>query len=321
MNTVLVTGASGFIGRHLISSLSESNQEYSIYAALRPSKGEQSALNNKINVHPIVDIESHTEWKKVLVKCSIVVHLAACVHENVDFSLDEYRRINVIGTLNLARQAAEQGVKRFIFISSIKVNGSETPKGYIYSADDMPNPKDFYAVSKYEAEQGLLALAAETGMQVVIIRPPLVYGMGVKGNFLRMIQSLEKSYPLPFKCVKNKRSFVSVYNLVDLIILCMHHPKAVNQVFLVSDGEDLSTPMLLKKIAGFMQQPAKLLPVPVWLLSCVATIFGKRSMMQRLCGSLQVDMSKTYQLLNWKPRFSVDEGLLRTAEMLREATK
>jgi nucleoside-diphosphate-sugar epimerase len=235
------------------------------------------------------------------------------MHDESSDPLAEFRKVNVEGTLNLARQAAEAGVRRFIFISSIKVNGEGTPLGSPYRADAQPQPADSYGISKMEAEQGLRALAAETGMEVVIIRPTLVYGPGVKANFLSMMRWLHKGVPLPFGAIHNQRSLVALDNLVDLIVTCIDHPAAANQTFLVSDGEDLSTTELLRRMATALGKPARLLPVPSWLLEAGASILGKKALSQRLCGSLQVDISKTRELLGWTPPLSVDAALRKTA--------
>ena len=249
-----------------------------------------------------------------------LIHLGARVHimqETTADPLTEFRRINVQGTLNLAQEAADAGVKRFVFISSIKVNGELTRLGSPFKANDAPAPLDAYGVSKMEAEQGLREIAAKTGMEVVIIRPPLVYGPGVKANFAAMMRWLSRGVPLPLGAIHNQRSLVALDNLVDLIVTCIDHPAAANQTFLVSDGEDLSTTQLLRRMGQAMGQPARLIPVPPALLKAGAALVGKPELAQRLCGSLQVDMSKTRQLLGWNPPISVDEGLRRAAAGLR----
>ncbi|MNF38769.1 GDP-6-deoxy-D-mannose reductase [compost metagenome] len=228
--------------------------------------------------------------------------------------LSEFRKVNVEGTLNLASQSAASGVKRFIFISSIKVNGEETTLGNQYTADGPVQPVDEYGISKFEAESGLLKISTETGMEVVIIRPVLVYGPGVKANFLSMMKFVDKGIPLPFSSIDNKRSFVSLENLVDFIALCTRHPAAANQVFLVSDGEDLSTPELLEKMAKALGKKATLLPFPVSLMRGIARLLGKEKITDRLCGSLEVDISKNRELLGWIPPVSVDNALLNTAK-------
>jgi UDP-glucose 4-epimerase len=222
--------------------------------------------------------------------------------------------VNLEGTIALARQAVKFGVKRFIFISSIKVNGEETIIGKPFTADDEPAPRDPYGVSKAEAEQALLGLAATTGMEVVIIRPVLVYGPGVKANFRMLMKWLSKGIPLPLGLVRNKRSLVALDNLVDLIITCIDHPAAANQVFLVSDGEDLSTTELLQRVGKALGKSARLIPVPACLINIAAMLIGKREVSKRLLGSLQVDISKTCKLLDWAPPVSVDEALKRTTQ-------
>jgi nucleoside-diphosphate-sugar epimerase len=235
--------------------------------------------------------------------------------------LAEFRRINVAGTLQLARQAAKAGVKRFVFISSIKVNGESTTLGQPYTAQQAPAPIDPYGVSKWEAEQQLLALATETGMEVVIIRPVLVYGPGVKANFLSMMKWLYKGVPLPLGAIHNKRSLVALDNLVDLIVTCIDHPQAANQTFLVSDGEDLSTTELLQRMSQALGKRPRLLPVPAWMLATASTVLGKKSISQRLCGSLQVDITHTRQQLDWTPPVSVDVALRKTAQHFLEQQK
>lgn len=216
------------------------------------------------------------------------------------------------GTHNLARQAVEAGVRRFVYLSSIKVNGEQTQKGAPFSEEDTPAPEDPYGISKMEAEQGLQRLAAETGLEVVIIRPPLVYGPGVKGNFASMVKLVDKGLPLPLGAVDNKRSLIALDNLVDLIIVCIEHPAAANQVFMAGDGEDLSTTELLRGIACALGKPSRLVSVPEGVLMFGASLFGKKAVARRLLGSLQVDISKARDLLGWQPPVSVEEGLTRT---------
>lgn len=265
-------------------------------------------------------LETGSDWRPWLNDCRAVVHTAGRVHvmqESRSDALRDYRATNVDGTLQLARQAAEAGVRRFVFLSSIKVNGEETLPGRPFSAGDIASPQDPYAISKAEAEAGLRGVALETGMEVVIIRPPLVYGPGVKANFLTMMQWLRLGVPLPFGAVEhNRRSLVALDNLVDLIVTCIDHPAAANRTFLVSDGEDLSTTDLLERLAAAMGVPARLLPVPVWILEGGATLLGKRTMIRRLCGNLQVDIANTCELLDWRPPIGVDEGLRRAIEGL-----
>jgi nucleoside-diphosphate-sugar epimerase len=246
----------------------------------------------------------------------VVIHAAARVHVMNDTASDvfaEFRKINVEGTLRLARHAAESGVKRFIFISSIKVNGESTALGKPFKADDRPAPADPYGVSKYEAEEALKQLGRTTGMEVVIIRPPLVYGPGVKANFLSMLNWLNKGIPLPLGAIGNQRSLVAIDNLVDLIITCIDHPAAANETFLVSDGEDLSTTRLLQRLALALGKRAWLLPLPEGVIKLAALLMGKQAVAQRICGSLQVDISKNRELLGWVPPINMDKAMRQTA--------
>ena len=316
---ILVTGATGFVGRALIDLLVE--RGYSVRAAMRRAGAFTAAGASVVTVG---DLSAQTDWSAALAGVEVVVHAAARVHVMQDAAADplvEFRRINVQGTLQLARRAAAEGVRRFVFISSIKVNGEATQPGHPFTADDTPAPLDPYGVSKMEAEQGLREIAVQTGMEVVIIRPPLVYGPGVKANFQTMMRWLTGGVPLPLGAINNRRSLVALDNLVDLIVTCIDHPAAANQTFLVSDGEDLSTTQLLQRMGQALGKPARLIPVPAALLTLGAALIGKPAIAQRLCGSLQVDISKMRQLLGWTPPVSVDEGLKRAAEgYLREAS-
>ena len=295
---LLITGANGFVGSALCAKAQE---KFSVIAATRDVVGT---------------IDKNTDWHSVLNDVDVVVHLAARVHVMNDTSsdpLNEFRKINVEGSLNLAQQAIKAGVKRLVFISSIKVNGESTTLGQPFTANDAPNPQDAYGQSKYEAELALKHLAEQTRLEVVIIRPPLVYGAGVKANFYSMMRWLNRSVPLPLGAINNKRSLVALDNLVDLILTCVEHPNAANQTFLVSDDEDLSTTELLRRMAKALGKTAYLLPVPSSLLEFAARLIGKQAIAQRLCGSLQLDISKTRQLLNWTPPVSVDTALAQTA--------
>jgi len=268
----------------------------------------------------IEDFSPQTPWQAHLRNVDTVIHCAARVHVMNDAETDPlaaFRHVNVKGTLNFARQAAEAGVRRFIFISSIKVNGEGTSLGHPYAADDVPSPADPYGVSKHEAEQGLRQIAQTTGMEIVIIRPVLVFGPGVKANFLSMMRWLDKGVPLPFGAIDNRRSLVSIDNLVDLIVTCIDHPAAANQTFLVSDGEDLSTTALLIRMGRSLGKPARLIPVPGWIIERGASMLGRGALSQRLCGSLQVNIEKTRTLLNWTPPVSVDDALAKTAQHFR----
>jgi len=309
---ILLTGATGFLGSVLVRALSR-RKDMSLAVALRTQKPSLCSTT-----HVVGECSADTGWSAALAGQQVVIHAAARAHvmkDEVADPLAEYRRVNVNGTLNLARQAVEAGVRRFIFISSIGVNGNLNTRPFC--ADDSPNPAEPYAQSKWEAEQGLMKLAAETGIDMVIIRPPLVYGSGAPGNFGSLVRWLEKGFFLPLGAIHNKRSLVGIDNLVDLIIRCINHPAAANQVFLAGDGEDLSTTELLRGVGKAMGKPARLIPVPAGLLQFGATILGKRAMAQRLLGSLQVDISKTCELLDWKPPYTVEEGLRRCFEPVK----
>lgn len=316
---VLITGATGFIGSILVSQLIEVGR-FVVQLAVRNRENQPHSQSFSISI-PVGNVSPNTSWTDAISKVNVVVHLAARVHVIHDAAADpltEFRRVNTDGTLNLARQAAAAGVHRFIFVSSVKVNGEETTPGLSFKEFDQPAPQDAYAISKYEAEKGLLRLAAETGMEVVIIRPPLVYGPGVKANFLSMMRWLARGVPLPLGAIHNRRSLVALDNLVDLIITCIDHPAAANQVFLVSDGEELSTTELLQRTAAALGKSARLLPVPQGLLEAVLKMSGKGELARRLCGSLQVDNSKARGLLGWSPPVSVDAALEKTARFFWE---
>lgn len=318
-HSVFLTGATGFVGGATLKRLVAEN--CTVVAALR--NGSKLLEGNVKTVH-VDSFDGATPWKECLGGVDVVIHAAARVHVMNDTEavpLAAFRKINVEGTLNLARHAVKAGVRRFIFISSIKVNGEGTPAGVAYTPEDIPAPADPYGVSKMEAEQGLRELAAETGMEVVIIRPVLVYGPGVKANFRSMMNWLDKGIPLPFGAIHNNRSLVALDNLVDLIITCISHPAAANQTFLVSDGEDLSTTQLLRKMASALGRPARLLPIPSWALCGAAALLGRKSLSNRLCGSLQVDISKTCSLLGWLPPVSAEDALKATAQNFQESKK
>jgi nucleoside-diphosphate-sugar epimerase len=302
----MITGANGFLGQALCAQ------------AVVRGMGVRGATRlphvQLAGVEPcaVGDIDGLTPWQAALTGCEVVVHLAARVHvmqEVAAHPLAEFRKVNVEGTLNLARQAAAAGVRRFVFLSSIKVNGDATQPGVPYRADDTPAPQDPYGLSKFEAEQGLHQIALQTGMELVVIRPPLVYGPGVKANFASMMRLLQRGIPLPLGAIHNRRSLVALDNLVDLIVTCITHPAAINQTFLVSDGEDVSTPELLRRTGQAMGHPARLLPVPTPCLRLAAAVVGRQDMAERLCGSLQLDIEKTQRLLGWRPPLTLDQGL------------
>lgn len=308
---VLLTGATGFVGRAVQQRIVADGQ-YDLTVAVRRAV----PAANAVRVVQVPELTAQTDWSAALQGVDVVIHSAARVHVMNETSADplaEFRKVNVDGTLALARQAVAAGVQRFVFVSSIKVNGEGTELGRPYTADALANPSDPYGVSKYEAEQALLALAHETGLEVTIIRPVLVYGPGVKANFRSMMKWLQRGLPLPLGAIHNKRSLVALDNLVDLILTCAEHPAAVNQVFLASDGHDLSTTQMLQRLGVALGKPARLLPVPMSWLSLAFAVLGKRSFTQRLCGSLQVDISKNQQLLGWTPPVSVEEAMRKTA--------
>ena len=307
---LLVTGANGFVGRALCT------EALARGAAVRGVTRTPCDLAIGVSNVLVGSIDGSTDWLHVLAYCEVVVHLAARVHvmqEAAADPLEDYRCVNVQGTLNLAKQAAAAGVRRFVFISSIGVNGAETFQ-QPFTAHNQAAPHSPYAVSKYEGELGLQELAFATGMEVVIIRPPLVYGPNAPGNFGSLMRWLKRGVPLPLGAIHNQRSLVALGNLVDLILTCLTHPAAANQTFLVSDGEDVSTTELLRRMGQALGHPARLIPVPASWLILAATLVGKKDMAQRLCGSLQVDIEKTRRLLAWTPPISLDEGLRRAAD-------
>ena len=309
---ILLTGATGFVGQALTHHLDK--QRFGIVAAIRQPK---SVFPINIKQVQTGDLLPDTNWANALSGIDVVIHLAARVHVMQDTAADplaEFRKVNTDATLNLANQAVAAGVSRFIFLSSIKVNGETSLLGIPFTADDVHTPIDPYGFSKYEAEQGLKGIAAETGIEVTIIRPSLVYGPGVKANFLYMMQWLHKGIPLPLGAIHNQRSLVALDTLVELIRTCIDHPAAANQTFMVSDGEDLSTTQLLQRMGQALGKPARLLPIPQGLLTNTLKLLRKEDIARRLCGSLHVDISKTRELLGWQPVISVDAALAKTAQ-------
>jgi UDP-glucose 4-epimerase len=305
---LVLTGATGFVGSEILSRISS----YDVNII-----GRNKPLLFKENNFSKADIDSSTDYFPALIDADVCIHSAARVHimdDNSAEPLTEFRATNTAGTLNLAKQAAEAGVKRFIFISSIKVNGECTLLNNPFRADDDMAPQDPYGISKAEAEQGLIDMAKETGMEVVIIRPPLVYGPGVKANFAAMMKLTSLGIPLPLGGVtNNRRSLVYVDNLVDLIVTCISHPKAANQTFLVSDDDDLSTTRMIKELSMALGKKGWLLPIPVILFEILGKLTGKSAIIDRLCGSLQVDISKTKALLDWQPPVCVKDAFTKTA--------
>ena len=310
---VLVTGAGGFLGQALVSLLS---QDRSVRGAVH--RGKPSFLLAGVK-YVSTELSDVFDWSNALIGTKTVVHCAARVHILHDTSPDpmaDFRAVNVNGTLRLARQAAEMDVERFVFISSIGVLGDQT-FDKPFSEEDKPHPRSAYALSKLEAELGLWEIERSSGMEVVVIRPPVIYGSNAPGNFDFLMRCLRRRVPLPLGAVvDNRRSFIFLENLVEFIRLCIDHPSAANQTFLVSDGEDLSTAELLRRLGGAMGKPAKLIPVSVKLLRVGAALIGKPDVFRRLCGSLQVDISYAQQALGWLPPITVDEGLRRTVAAL-----
>ena len=319
---VLVTGANGFIGEALCSSLTQ--RGYSVCKAVRKEgigNGRHDSLPNP-GIVSVGEITADTDWSTALEDVTEVVHLAARVHVMNDVSaepLEEFRRVNVAGTERLARSAAASGVKRLVYVSSIKVNGEMTCGGGKFTETDRPAPLDPYGISKYEAEQALVRIAKETSLEVVIVRPPLVYGPGVKGNFAQMLCVLSRGLPLPLASVTNSRSLIYVKNLVDALITCATHPDAAGMTYLVSDGEDISTPDLLRRLGQVMGRPACLLPCPETILKLAGMLTGKSAQVERLLGSLQVDSGKIRRELNWTPPYTLQQGLQATAEWYRNS--
>ena len=300
---VIVTGGSGFVGRRLVEEL----EGRVILFGRKPPYNYKGKFYN-------IDITPSFDYREYMDEVHTVIHCAARVHimdENAEDPLSDFREINTFGTLNLAQQAADAGVKRFIFVSSIKVNGEGTTLNKPYHYNDPALPEDAYGQSKAEAEVGLRNIAKETGMEVVIIRPPLVYGQGVKANFAAIMKLASKNLPLPLGAIHNKRSLVSLENLIDLITTCIDHPKAANETFLVSDDQDVSTTELLNKMALAAGKKPWLIPVPMKLIQLAATMLGKKAVADRLCGSLQVDISHTKEVLSWTPPITLEQGLER----------
>lgn len=311
-SVVLLTGASGFVGHAVLQFFRQRG------GSVRPIFRTADQAWGISDAVVVPSLDASTNWSAALQGVDVVVHAAARAHIMRDEALDplaEYRRVNVQGTLHLARQAAAAGVRRFVFVSSIKVNGEGTQFGRAFTANDVPAPEDAYGISKAEAEAGLWEIARASGMELTIIRPVLVYGQGVKGNFASMLRWVRRGLPLPLGAVtSNRRSLVALDNLVDFIVLCTQHPQAANQVFLVSDGEDVSTAQLLRNMAAALQRPARLLPVPVGLLRLSAQLLGKRAVAKRLLGSLQVDISKNHELLGWTPPVTMHAALQKMKE-------
>lgn len=314
---LLVTGANGFVGQYLCAELLRQGQ--SVRAAVRSA----SPPIDNIEVAVIGAIDGETNWADALRDVDVIIHLAARVHVMKDVAADplaEFLKVNMQGTANLASQAAAAGVKRLVYVSSIKVNGERTTETQPFAESDKPNPQDAYAVSKWQAEQILQCIAQETGLEVVIVRPPLVYGPGVKGNFIRLLGAIDKGIPLPLASVRNKRSLIYLGNLADVLIACASHPAAAGKTYLVRDGEDISTPELIRQMAMGMGKTVRLFPLPVGLLRGFGRLFGKLEPIERVVGSLCVNDCLIRNEIGWKPRFTVQQGLQVTAGWLKRST-
>lgn len=314
----MISGAGGFVGKALCAELLRRGQ--SVSAAVR--SGNSLIENTEVII--IGAIDGETNWADALADVNVVIHLAARVHvmrENATDPLAEFLKVNLHGTSNLARQAASSGVKRLVYVSSIKVNGEQTSTTQSFTELDEPSPQDFYSISKWQAEQALWRISQETGLEIVVVRPPLVYGPGVKGNFAQMLAVIAKHIPLPLAAVDNRRSLIYVKNLVDALIACATHPVAAGQTYLVCDGEDISTPDLLRQLGDAMGCPAHILPLPLSWLRMLGKLSGKSDQVERLLGSLQVDSGKIRRDLNWVPPYTLQQGLQATAELHRRLGK
>jgi UDP-glucose 4-epimerase len=306
---ILVTGANGFVGKSLCQMLSKNGHHITaIIRSTQAGRKEYKVINT--------DLNANINMQEILKSIDIVIHLAGRAHVLNDKSANPYQayaEINIEATKNLALQAANDSVKRFIFISSIKVNG-ETTSIVPFNELNTPSPEDDYGKTKYEAEKELRLIAANSNMEVVIIRPPLIYGKGVKANFKNLIKLCQLRLPLPFGAIHNKRSMVYVENLVDFMITCISHPKAANETFLISDDENVSTTELIKTIRQSLGLPALLIPIPQLWVVFLLSLIGKKSLATRLCGNLQVDISKAKTLLNWKPPYTFKQGIQKTID-------
>ena len=315
---ILITGASGFVGQALCRALIE--RGYAVRGAVR---SERSTLPSGVEKIAVGEIHGDTDWSAALQGIDCAIHLAARVHvmhEKSSDPLSEFRKVNVEGTKRLAAAAAAAGVRRLVYVSSIKVNGEET-RGRPFSETDEPHPQDPYGISKREAEEALQKISVETALEVVIVRPPLVYGPGVGGNFARMLGWIKRGIPLPLGSVKNRRSMVYVENLADALILCAIRPEAANETFLVSDTEAVSTPELIRKLSEKMGIESAILAFPLPLLRLLGRLAGKSAEFERLAGSLEIDSGKIREKLGWQPPFAQDEGLAETARWFNSEHK
>ena len=321
MMKILITGASGFVGQSLIPTLKHHNIQ--VRQVAREQAYSNQEHSNIDEFYYVRDFAEKDVWQAALSDCDVVIHLAARVHVMQDVAvnpLEAFLAVNLQGTVNLATAAAKAGIKRFVFVSSVKVNGEFT-QNQPFAESDLPNPQDPYAISKYEAEKALRQIEKETGMQVVILRPPLIYGAGVKANFAALLKLVDKKLPLPLANINNKRSFIYVNNFVDVIITCATHPNAAGHTYLVSDGENVSMPQLIKKIAIALNKPSYLFPFPISIMRFFAKLVGKAASVDRLTESLVIDSLKIRRELGWKPPFTMAEGLQVTADWYRQSHK
>jgi nucleoside-diphosphate-sugar epimerase len=314
LSRILVTGAGGFIGRQLCGELLRRGLQVraAVRAPCRLPEGAEQAI--------VGAIDGATDWNAALGGIDTIIHLAAKMDAEKDQAADplaEFLKVNLLGTANLARQAALAGTRRLVYVSSIKVNGEQTRGGQSYSERDVPAPQDPYGISKWQAEQALQQLSRMAGLEVVIVRPPLVYGPGVKGNFLSLLAATDKGVPLPLSGAHNLRSMVYAGNLVDALIACASHPAAAGQTYLVSDGEDVSTARLVEDIAHALGRNSRSFYVPPGLLRAAARLLGRTEQADRLFGSLQVSDQKIRSELGWKPPYSMEQGLRVTAAWYR----
>lgn len=311
-NIVAVTGASGFVGSRLVAELVA--RGFFVRAITRRSPLSPCGVNSRHDTFCLGDIDSRTEWSTALAGVTTIIHCAAHVHltRGADQdAIEYYREVNVRGTLKLSEEAAKAGVKRLVFLSSIGVNGSVTKHGERFTSTDTIAPKEAYAISKMEGERALWGVSKNAGLEVVIVRPPLIYGPNAKGNVARLYKFVRSGIPLPFGAIKNQRSMIGLDNLIDFLITCNTHPEAVGRTFLVSDGVDLSTPEFMRLVAGEMGKISRMYPVPLWLLRLIAHFMGRGGDLSRLSGSLQIDCNSSNRLLGWQPPFTVREGVRR----------
>jgi len=307
MNKISITGANGFIGNFICKYLASRGK---IVHGISRSK-IKSSKNENIKYSIVGEINSNTNWKKLLIDCECVIHCAGKVHDSNKNELADYQSVNIDGTYQLALQASKLGVRRLIFLSSIKVNGENTSLGSPFSFNHDAKPKDSYGLSKYMAEKKLWEISAKSNLEVVIIRLPLVYGYGAKGNLFRLMKLINYGFPLPFKLIKNKRSLIGIDNLADVLFHCINHAEASGKTFLISDGVDLSTCQLIKYMATYMRIPVRFFPLPISILKIIGFIFGKSNEINKLIDSLQVDSHHARKILNWIPPVSVEEGIKR----------